>query len=222
MVALKLLVSLLFLYTALGMENAPSPDNGKSPGVCAGVPGVPGVPGTHGLPGRDGKDGQNGAQGPSGATGAAGPKGDKGDSNLPNWKQCVWKRNNGEDTAVIQECVFQKLSSKTAVKVNYAGNTRVLCPGVTCCGRWFITFNGAECSGPLPIDGVIHVDDRKSNHLNFHEPHQIEGICENIPAGVVRVALKVGNCEHYGTVDRYTGWNSVSRIIIEEYPTAQK
>ena len=50
----------------------------------------------------------------------------------------------------------------------------------------------------------------------------IEGYCQNIPKGGVRVGINVGNCANYGNVDAYSGWNSVSRIVIEEVPAPQQ
>ena len=86
------------------------------------------------------------------------------------------------------------------------------------CKRWFITFNGAECSGPLPIDAVLWV--RKSDHGNY-KPGSIEGYCENIHKGKIRVGINIGNCPSYGNANGNTGWNSVSRLIIEEVPRSQ-
>ena len=58
---------------------------------------------------------------------------------------------------------------------------------------------------------------------NPHRPRQIEGFCENIPSGSIRVAVHVGNCawSPSTTFDRHSGWRSVSRIMIEEYPQSQ-
>ena len=47
----------------------------------------------------------------------------------------------------------------------------------------------------------------------------IEGVCEKIHKGTVRVGFWVGNCGGYGSADAYTGWNSVSRIYVEEVPS---
>ncbi|XP_065843104.1 collagen triple helix repeat-containing protein 1-like [Oscarella lobularis] len=199
---------------------------------CSGVPGIPGSPGHNGLPGRDGLQGEKGSdgmkgpkgdRGEQGATGNLGPmgkKGEKGDGSdySNNWKQCVWKRDDSKDTGLIKECIFKKRQSSTALKVAYNANLRVNCPDSTCCGRWYITFNGAECSGPMAIDGVVYITNSKDNPLR---PRQIEGFCENIPSGSIRVAVHVGNCQSYGSSDRHAGWNSVSRIMIEEYPKSQ-
>lgn len=46
----------------------------------------------------------------------------------------------------------------------------------------------------------------------------VEGLCEGINAGLVDVAVWVGTCSDYPRGDASTGWNSVSRIIIEELP----
>ena len=44
-----------------------------------------------------------------------------------------------------------------------------------------------------------------------------EGYCENIPQGAVRVELWVGQCSSgHALGDAHTGWQSVSRIMIEE------
>ena len=110
------------------------------------------------------------------------------------------------------------MHDKTSLRVFYSGALRIYgCSG--CCKRWFFTFNGAECSGPMPIDGVVYM-----NSASGEEPlrvRHIEGYCENIPKGGVRVGFNVGNCAGYGNVDAHSGWNSVSRIVVEEVPAPQ-
>ena len=96
---------------------------------------------------------------------------------------------------------------------------RVFCPtSSNCCGRWYITFNGAECSGPMTIEGIVYMQNSKDN---LHRHRQIEGFCGNIPSGSIRVAVHVGKCQDRRSVDNDSGWNSVSRIMIEEYPQSQ-
>ena len=73
-----------------------------------------------------------------------------------------------------------------------------------------------SASGPLTIDGLVYMGSRKSQ--NLHLVDNIEGHYDNIHKGKVRVGFWVGNCPGYGSVDAYTGWNSVSRIFIEEVP----
>eukprot|EP00118_Oscarella_pearsei_P015740 m.143994 g.143994 ORF g.143994 m.143994 type:complete len:77 (+) comp38398_c1_seq3:1466-1696(+) len=76
----------------------------------------------------------------------------------------------------------------------------------------------------MAIDGAVYVNDYGKSGLNPHRPRVIEGFCENLPAGRMSVAVHIGNCAegYYGTSDRSSGWTSVSRIMIEKYPSPQK
>ena len=117
----------------------------------------------------------------------------------------------------LQDCQFTKTKDDTALRVVYQGNL-YLGGCNNCCKRWFITFNGAECSGPLPIDAVLWIPNTGENN---HRPGFIEGYCNNIHKGKIRVGINIGNCAGYGNSNGYTGWNSVSRLIIEEVPRSQ-
>jgi len=138
-----------------------------------------------------------------------------------NWKECVWKNlNDGKDSGLIKDCVFTKNFSNTALHVYWTGALRIhKCTG--CCKRWYFTFNGAECAGPLPIDGVLYM--WQGNTQDIHRVRHIEGHCNNIHKGRVRVGFWVGDCPSGSGSpgDAYTGWQSVSRIFIEEVPKAQ-
>ena len=118
-----------------------------------------------------------------------------------------------------QDCLFTKNFSDTSLHVYWTGTLRIYnCDD--CCKRWYFTFNGAECSGPLPIDGVVYM--HKGSGKNPHRVRHIEGHCNNIHKGKVRVGFWVGNCAGFsGSYDAYTGKNSVSRIFIEEVPKPQ-
>jgi len=111
------------------------------------------------------------------------------------------------------------MHDKTSIRVFYSGALRIMgC--FRCCKRWYFTFNGAECSGPMPIDGIVWI-----NRVSGAEPlrvRHIEGYCENIPKGIVTVGFRVGNCPGMGTVDAHSGEKSVSQIVIEELPAPQK
>jgi len=164
-----------------------------------------------GPPGLQGAKRQSGVQGPDGTPGVMSHK---------NWKECAWKDlNDNKDNGLIKDCVFTKNFSDTSLHVYWTGALRIASCG-HCCKRWYFTFNGAECSGPLPIDGIVYMDKGKSN--NIHRVRHIEGHCNNIYKGKVRVGFRVGNCKGYsGSYDAYTGWISVSRIFIEEVPKPQ-
>ena len=123
-----------------------------------------------------------------------------------------------------------KKSSSTALRVHYGGTVRTNNYDQYC-KRWFFTFNGAECSAPMAIDGVFHMKKGVKQKVILHHRH-IQGHCLNIPKGDVRVGFWVGNCP--GTTnlssstrddsneDINSGWNYVSSIFVEEVPHPQK
>ena len=122
--------------------------------------------------------------------------------------------------AILKECIFKKTSDTTGLRVFWNGNLRLYgCHA--CCRRWYFTLNGAECSTPAAIDGVVYMVHGNGGKKDLYRPRHIEGVCEKIHKGTVRVGFWVGNCAGYGSADAYTGWNSVSRIYVEEVPHPQ-
>ena len=114
--------------------------------------------------------------------------------------------------------MFTKNFSDTALHVAWTGTLNVEgCTG--CCKRWYFTFNGAECSAPLPIDGIVYLGAVKSQ--STYRVRHIEGHCNNIHKGKVRVGFWVGNCQGYGNANAVTGWGAVSRIFVEEVAKPQ-
>ena len=71
----------------------------------------------------------------------------------------------------------------------------------------------------MTIEGIVYGNPANDNP---HRHTQIEGYCENIPAGQVTIGFYIGKCGRYSTYDGNTGWNSVSRIMIAEVPPSQK
>ena len=131
-----------------------------------------------------------------------------------NWKECAWdKIADDKDNGLIKSCSFKKTEAKTSLRVVVSSTMRVYsCDN--CCKRWYAAFNGKECS-PVPIDGAVYILKGKGTH-DLHRPRVITGSCQNIAAGTVNVGFYVGNCDGYGNADAYTGWNSATRIYIEE------
>jgi len=136
-----------------------------------------------------------------------------------NWKECAWNDlNDDKDNGLIKDCVFTKNFTDTALHVAWTGALTIY-KCINCCKRWYFTFNGAECSAPLPIDGVVYM--WQGNTQNLIRVRHIEGHCNNIHKGKVRVGFWVGNCRGERPGNAYTGWKSVSRIFIEEVPESQ-
>ncbi|XP_046846816.1 collagen triple helix repeat-containing protein 1-like [Xenia sp. Carnegie-2017] len=186
--------------------------------ASCGIPGVPGVPGVPGAAGRDGLKGDVGSKGEKGERGNPGPP-LKNDISFSSWKQCAWKRGDGKDHGLIQNCVFTKKFDNTSLQVFYGGSLRIQACNY-CCKRWYFTFNGVECKNPLPIDGVLYLN--RGNSQDIHRHRHIEGYCNKIHKGKVHVGFRVGNCAGFGNADAYSGWNSVSRIVIKEVPPPQE
>lgn len=97
--------------------------------------------------------------------------------------------------------------------------------------RWFITIDDEECTDPGPIDVAIRQDLSEVNEdLRFDEyrPASVVGYCRgsasgNLTAGAHTIGLSVGACTDsegldFTTSEVLTGYNSVSRFIIEEFP----
>ncbi|XP_058945686.2 collagen triple helix repeat-containing protein 1-like [Pocillopora verrucosa] len=207
---------LLFFQAVIGTGELNEVESRKKFCSTQGPPGPAGrdgLPGRDGALGRDGLPGRDGAPGPKGEVGPPGPAGIKGEPGTQRrWKQCFWNHINSEtDNGRVLECPFTKATPNTYLRVVYMGNIRVAgCKH--CCMRWFFTFNDIECRAPAAIDAVVY----QNLDLNIHRSANIEGYCTGIAKGLVRVGLHVGQCHGYGIFNAYTGWNSVSRIIIEE------
>jgi len=128
-----------------------------------------------------------------------------------NWKQCSWKNvNSGANNALILACPFYKKSPNSYLRVAFSGNMRQYLANK--CSRWYFTFNGKECAHPHPIDAVIY----QSSSNNLLRAGQFEGYCGFINRGLVNVELRTGLCQSHNTGHPYTGWQSYSRIMIEE------
>ena len=131
-----------------------------------------------------------------------------------NFTMCCW-------IFFFQDCSFNKLQSDTALKVSFQGNLLVT-GSSSKCNRWFFMFNGNECSGPMTIEAVVYNGwPSSAGSPGLYHHRSFEGYCENIPQGAVTVQLWVGKCSGQTLGNAYTGWNSVSRIIIEEVSRPQ-
>ena len=74
----------------------------------------------------------------------------------------------------------------------------------------------------MPIEAVeVLYDNPKKFSIHLHK--NIQGICEGIPAGWIKIGFWVGKCPRHITTsgDAYTGYASTARFIIEEIPKPQ-
>ena len=124
-------------------------------------------------------------------------------------------------------CDFSKQSEESAIRVAWDGNIGLKgCDN--CCMRWFLTFDGEECIDPGPIDVALHQDLSDINQASWfdeYRPASIVGFCRgtnssSLSTGSHTVSLSVGACAglDLSTSQVLTGYNSVSRFIIEEFP----
>ena len=73
----------------------------------------------------------------------------------------------------------------------------------------------------VELHGAYHNETAADKNLHHHR--HIEGHCNNIHKGKVRVGFWVGNCNNgHAVADAYTGWTTMSRIFIEEVARAQQ
>ena len=73
----------------------------------------------------------------------------------------------------------------------------------------------------MTIEAVVYSSWQSGRVPDLQYHRSFEGYCENIPQGAVRVELWVGQCSGQTLGDAHTGWNSVSRIMIEEVSRPQ-
>ena len=85
-----------------------------------------------------------------------------------------------------------------------------------CYASWFITFDRTKCS-PIPINGIAY----HGANEDVVRPHVFTGFCNIKKTGSVNVALNVGACAIHKRGDALTGWQSSTRIIVEEVQPPQ-
>ncbi|TRZ03542.1 hypothetical protein DNTS_013512, partial [Danionella cerebrum] len=82
-----------------------------------------------------------------------------------------WSDDNNSAAVVSpQECTFTKHQTTSALRVLFTGSLRLKCKKA-CCQRWYFTFNGAECSAPLPIESILYLDQGSpelNSTINIH------------------------------------------------------
>ncbi len=144
-----------------------------------------------------------------------------------NWKQCSWHNlNSGLDVGLVVTCPYTKAYDGSVLRLVYNGTLRSGYGCNSCCKEWYFTIDGKECTSPAAIEGVRYQHIPGASWSDLHHHGHIEGICrlaggKGIASGARKIELRIRNCAGYGNNDGYTGWNSTSRIIIQEMPLGQ-
>ena len=114
-------------------------------------------------------------------------------------------------------CYINKKYNDTWLKISWDGNLRIACN--FCCMRWYFTVDGDECSDPAPIDSAVF----QQQSLNIIRQNSFSGVCKKagprlLTAGPKRIQFMLMECQGFGgyIYDAYTGFDSVSRITVEE------
>ena len=82
-----------------------------------------------------------------------------------------------------------------------------------------ITVTAAAVDGISP--STVQRYGSGSRLKNLHRVRHIEGVCEKIHKGTVRVGFWVAKCAGQKSANAHTGWPGVSRIYVEEIPPPQ-
>ena len=71
----------------------------------------------------------------------------------------------------------------------------------------------------LHVEGIFYM---KSTAEYPQRHRHIEGYCDQIPKGHIRVGFWIGKCTVHNMGESWTGYQSISRIVIEEVPPPQQ
>lgn len=138
------------------------------------------------------------------------------------WKECAAARSDGADHTpyTYMECLYQKKRDDTILSISMGANFRQ----INGQSYWRFYVNGNQCEGPGgETQGDLHTGFHGSRSINNHEPMYLKGFCWKlrgnanaiIPAGNVLVEWRqFGN-----NADSSIGWESTSRIRVEEWTT---
>ena len=128
------------------------------------------------------------------------------------WDNLADGGDNG--TRLPYSVQYVKQAAGTRLWLQFSSNLRTAGGAGSCC-RWALRVNGAQCQ--VPVNGNVYIDPAG----NYHQHHTINGICDNVPAGNVTVESYIELCPGYGGADCYTGWNSMTALIVREVPVSE-
>ena len=101
--------------------------------------------------------------------------------------------------------MYNNVFNNTSLHVFYEGTLRSY--GSPSCYRRYFTFEGIVYARSTTVDPYRH--------------RHIEGHCYQLPKGHIHAGFWIGRCESYGRGNGYTGYQSMSRIVVELVPPPQ-
>ena len=126
----------------------------------------------------------------------------------------VWTNlNNGADPTnrLGISVTYTKKQADSLLRLIFSSNMRTNGGAGSCC-QWNLRVNGSSCSPE--VNGNVYINPGG----NYHQHHTFNGICSGVAAGTVTVEPWVETCPGYGNHDCYTGWESMTALIVEEIP----
>eukprot|EP00049_Salpingoeca_infusionum_P002939 m.61450 g.61450 ORF g.61450 m.61450 type:complete len:499 (+) comp11866_c1_seq2:62-1558(+) len=140
----------------------------------------------------------------------------------PRIRDCSYSHLNQDcDTCVVMNCAFTKQFDHTVIRLTFTGNARFISHGSR--AHWWLEVDEKPCiphDGDPNNGGGIDASLHQTSNYDNHRIMTIFGFCDRLAGGGtiragqhnVRLRLKTD------ANNAYTGWQSSSRIIIEEFP----
>ncbi|XP_013399589.1 uncharacterized protein LOC106165774 [Lingula anatina] len=135
---------------------------------------------------------------------------------VTNLRQYTRRYADGRSSGESWGVTYTKLYDFTGLRVRFAGNLRVSSGVNNHAARFYVKFNGQECSNPATIEYVGKNDGNRRDELKHDE---FEGICEGLAAGSINIGIYTGNVPGYSVSGAHIGWDTANRILVEEVDT---
>lgn len=133
------------------------------------------------------------------------------------YKECRHSgANNADSVRTVMSCQYRKQRSDTKLVISHNAVMRHINGN----SIWQLLVDNQQCRGPgNQGDGNLQIRMHGSNGANQHFPAYVKGMCHRttaqarLNAGVHTVSFR----QTYVSGDSYWGWDSTSRIMVEEW-----
>lgn len=128
-----------------------------------------------------------------------------------SWRQTI----STNSQTVLKSFTYFKRSKTSSLHVVYTFVGKI--QGEHRCARWFIMFNGTECTRPGRIEHTSYQGQLLYGDTVWHIPSVCDGTCHGLPMGTVEVGILVTVCDmHPNMAVSCTGWNAKQSLMVEE------